>query len=75
MALNRLHGTCWANLVSWAMPVGEMTIRGTFDVKQCRPGDTDFDANGACYCGKSRTTDFQAMLDAANAPDQETEGA
>lgn len=51
-ALNRLPGTCWANLVSWALGSRRLFDRhNEDDVRQnslCREAS----ASGRCYCGK-----------------------
>lgn len=59
--LNRIPGTCWANLVSWALHRGPLLDRhGDGDIRQnstCRKDAAD---NGSCYCAKIRTNDGAA---------------
>lgn len=52
-SLNHLPGTCWANLVSWALGSRPLLSRDGDDARQdwmCRPTE----GCGACYCGKVR---------------------
>lgn len=52
-ALNRLPGTCWANLVSWALGSGPLIDRyGDGDVRADSTCRRDAEACGRCYCGK-----------------------
>lgn len=69
--LDRLPGTCWASLVSWALgnrPNPWQPIDWT-----CRDG---LERSGSCYCGKLRTADFDRhtaeALATANTTDADT---
>lgn len=47
--LNRLPGTCWANLVCW-IEFGS-PLSQAWDLTACK---IDCANNGSCYCGKRR---------------------
>lgn len=52
-ALNRLPGTCWANLVSFALHSAPLIDRkGESDIRQDDMCRSDAARNGRCYCGK-----------------------
>ena len=51
--INRMPGTCWANLVSWALGSRPMLdLRNGDDVRQDWMCASDAARNGRCYCGK-----------------------
>lgn len=55
--LDRLHGQCWTNLVSWAMVCDEDRDQWWNPSRPQRPSCREDAANlGGCYCGKIRST-------------------
>jgi hypothetical protein len=51
--LDKVPGTCWANLVSWALHSRPLLDRhGDGDVRQDWMCRHDVARNGACYCHK-----------------------
>ena len=55
--LNRLSGTCWANIVSWALGSRPLiAFDGEGDVRQDSLCRRDAARCGRCYCGKIART-------------------
>lgn len=53
--LNKVPGTCWSNLVSWALHWRPLWSRyGDGDIRQDSLCRRDPDECGTCYCGKLR---------------------
>jgi hypothetical protein len=56
--VDRLPGTCWSDLVSWALRYDGYRLwarRGPY----CKPGSPEFEWRGGCYCGKYKLAEHE----------------